>query len=177
MYAVMLKEDGEMALNNAPILDSPLRYLGNPVLLSGRFTLRSFFLLFEHYPDLKKISTLFPGKPGAGHSDPDQGKRADAEFLELVKTVEMIGFPNPPKLDIYTTLTGVFRSGDIDIKMYNAESLMDIPIRIGKLKHIVFGDQMDEMEFETVFTLFEFIDGILWGLSFLTGPPACTLRH
>jgi hypothetical protein len=36
---------------------------------------------------------------------------------------------------------------------------------------------MDVFEFETVFTLFEFIDGIAWELSFHGTPDACDLRR
>jgi hypothetical protein len=52
-----------------------------------------------------------------------------------------------------------------------------MPLRLGKLKHVVFGDKIDVFEFETVFSLFEFIDGVAWELSFHGAPEACELRR
>ena len=52
---------------------------------------------------------------------------------------------------------------------------MDMPLKLGVLKHIVFGDKVDVFEFETVFNLFEFIEGIIWELSFQGTPKECTL--
>jgi hypothetical protein len=56
-------------------------------------------------------------------------------------------------------------------------SLLDLPFKLGKLKHIVFGDRVDIFEFETVYTLFEFIDGIAWQLGFHVTPEQCELRR
>jgi hypothetical protein len=57
------------------------------------------------------------------------------------------------------------------------ENLLDIKIKLGKLKHIVFGDQVDIFEFDTVYTLFEFIDGVAWALSFHGTPKQCEIRR
>ena len=51
------------------------------------------------------------------------------------------------------------------------------PVRLGSLRHVVFGDSVDVFEFDTVFTLFEFIDGIAWELSFQNTPITCELRR
>ena len=48
---------------------------------------------------------------------------------------------------------------------------------LARLKHIVFGDKVDIFEFDTVFTLFEFIEGIAWELSFHVAPTECALRR
>ena len=58
-----------------------------------------------------------------------------------------------------------------------AEQIFDMPVRIGKLKHVVFGDKVDVLEFDTVFNLFEFIEGIVWQLSFHRSPKECALRR
>ena len=50
-------------------------------------------------------------------------------------------------------------------------------LKLGRLKHVVFGDKVDIFEFDTVFTLFEFIDGITWELSFHVTPEQCELRR
>ena len=52
-----------------------------------------------------------------------------------------------------------------------------MPVKLGKLKHMVLGDQVDIFEFETVFSLFEFIDGIAWELSFHGIPESCEIRR
>ncbi len=58
----------------------------------------------------------------------------------------------------------VFKGQDFhEIKDFPLESLLDMPLRLGKLKHIVFGDKVDLFEFDTVFTLFELIDAISMG--------------
>ena len=41
------------------------------------------------------------------------------------------------------------------------ENLLDMPLKLGRLRHIVFGDKVDTLEFETVYSLFEFIDGVV----------------
>jgi len=57
------------------------------------------------------------------------------------------------------------------------ENLLDLPVELGNLKHVVFGDQVDIFEFETVYTFFEFLDGIAWELSFLGTPKQCETRR
>jgi hypothetical protein len=48
-----------------------------------------------------------------------------------------------------------------------------MPVALGKLRHVIFGDRADRFEFDTVYTLFEFIDGIAWALSFHNAPEQC----
>ena len=50
-----------------------------------------------------------------------------------------------------------------------------MPLRLGKLRHVIFGDLVDSFEFDTFFNLFELIDGIAWDLSFHNRPRACQL--
>jgi hypothetical protein len=50
-------------------------------------------------------------------------------------------------------------------------------MKLGRLKHIVFGDKMDMFEFDTVYTLFEFIDGVAWALSFHGTATECQIRR
>jgi hypothetical protein len=97
--------------------------------------------------------------------------------LELYKTVEMMGFPGEPRLEIYHTLCGVDGTETCEIKAFPLENLLDMPVRIGKLKHVVFGDKVDVLEFDTIFNLFEFIEGIVWQLSFHRSPKECALRR
>jgi hypothetical protein len=98
------------------------------------------------------------------------------DYLEFGKTVEMIGVPDK-RLEIYNSLFGVHASETSEIKSMQLASLLDIPLKLGKLKHIVFGDRVDIFEFDTVYTLFEFIDGIAWQLGFHATPEQCELRR
>ncbi len=79
-------------------------------------------------------------------------------------------------MEIYTSLYGVYGNETCDLRSVQLENILDMPLKLGKLKHIVFGDQEDVLAFETVFTLFEFIDGILWDLSFHGTLGACALN-
>ncbi len=87
----------------------------------------------------------------------------------------MIGFPGEPRLEIYHSLCGVRGAENLEIKSFHLESLLDMPLKLGVLKHIVFGDKVDMFEFDTVFNLFEFIEGIIWELSFQGTPKECAL--
>jgi hypothetical protein len=89
----------------------------------------------------------------------------------------MIGFPGQPRLEIYNSFHGVRGDETCEIRSLQIDSLLDMPIKLGRLKHIVFGDKVDIFEFDTVFTLFEFIEGIAWELSFHVAPTECALRR
>jgi len=88
----------------------------------------------------------------------------------------MIGAPDK-RLEIYNALSGIHASEASEIKSMQLDSLLDLPLRLGRLKHIVFGDRVDIFEFDTVYTLFELIDGIGWELSFHATPEQCELRR
>ena len=178
MNTVTLKSDGSLAEDNRPIEADPLVVLSHKVELETDYTLRSFFKMIEHYPVFTKLNAFLPEcmqlykacpegeclAPGIGH-------------LELYKTVEMMGFPGEPRLEIYHTLCGVEGQQVCEIKAFPMENLLDMPVRIGKLKHVVFGDKVDVLEFDTIFNLFEFIEGIVWQLSFHRSPKECALRR
>jgi hypothetical protein len=134
--------------------------------------------MFQKYPLLTKLSFFFPAYMKRYSECPRNGCITnDFTHLELSKTVEMIGFPGNPQLEIYTSFDGIGGNQACELKRYPLENLLDMTIRLGKLKHIVFGDKVDIFEFETIFTLFEFVDGIAWVLSFQTGPLECQLRR
>ena len=96
-------------------------------------------------------------------------------MVELTKTIEMIGFPGDPAIEIYMSFQGVRGKESCSIREVWLENLLDMDIRLGKLKHIIFGDQIDTFEFDTVFSLFELIDGISWQLSFHNMPVECRI--
>lgn len=178
MNTVFLTSDGTLVPSEAAAGSDPLPFLGCKVELEPGYTLRSFFRMIERYPVFTKLNAFLPeclqqyrGCPGDECLAPGIG------HLELYKTVEMMGFPGEPRLEIYDTLCGKEGSDACEIKGLPLEQLLDMPVRIGKLKHVVFGDKVDVLEFDTVFSLFEFIEGIVWQLSFHRSPKQCALRR
>ena len=176
MNQITLKNDGTIAENSRIVSGSPLMFLGHGVELVEKYSLRSFFRMFDQYSLLSQLNPFLPGCIGQYRASPEADcVTADIDRLEFNKTVEMIGFPGKPRLEIYNALCGFLGKEKHEIKSFHLESLLDMPLVLGRLKHIVFGDKVDIFEFETVFSLFEFIDGIVWELSFQGTPRACTL--
>ena len=178
MNTIQLQNDGTIIDDHRRVVAEPLSYLSSRVELAEAFTLRSFFRMIAHYEVLVKINAFFPFYLDQCRACPAEGCRdAGFDFLEFGKTVEMIGFPGDPRLDIYHSLKGVCGTETGEIRSSRLDGLLDLPVRLGKLKHVVFGDRLNVFEFDTVFTLFEFIDGIAWELSFHGTPDACDLRR
>lgn len=177
MNVVTLKSDGTIFQNGAVVETDPLSLLSCQVGLEEKFTLRSYFLMLEKYPLLSRVNPFFPAIREQYLSCPKSECIWDEiNSLELSKAVEMIGFPRK-RLEIYNTLQGVYGEKRFEIKSMQLEHLLDITVKLGKVKHIVFGDNIDLFEFDTVFTLFEFIEGILWELSFNANPKHCEIRR
>jgi hypothetical protein len=178
MDKVDLSKDGAIAHQGKTVADDPLMYLGFGITLEDGYTLRSYFRMIERYAPLAKLNAFFPAYFEQYLACPESGCRdGSLELLELDKTVEMIGFPKEPRLEIYTSLKG--RRGDEspEIRSLPLESLLDMPIKLGQLKHILLGDKVDMFAFETVFSLFEFIDAIAWELSFHGTSVQCAIRR
>jgi hypothetical protein len=89
----------------------------------------------------------------------------------------MIGFPGTPRLEIYNSFQGIRGDQTCEIRSLQIDNLLDMEVKLGRLKHIVLGDKVDIFEFDTVFTFFEFIEGIAWELSFHVAPTECALRR
>jgi hypothetical protein len=176
MYQITLKNDGAIAENNTPVTSGPLIFLGYQVELEKDYTLRGFFRMFDQYALLAKLNAFLPDCRQRYRACPaNQCVSSEIDHLQFHKTVEMIGFPGDPRLEIYNTLCGVRGADACELKSFHLESLLDMPLKLGKLKHVVFGDKVDVFEFETVFSLFEFIDGIIWELSFQGTPKQCAI--
>jgi hypothetical protein len=179
MNEITLTVDGNIVSEGHPVgAGGPLMFLGAQVKLSADYTLRSYFKLIESYPLLSELNPFFAESlehyrksPACGCQDPS------LDDLQLVKTIEMIGFPGKPRLEIYHSLYARQGLRLLEIKDFPLESLLDMPLRLGRLKHIVFGDKVDLFEFDTVFTLFELIDAIVWELSFHGTLLACEIRR
>ncbi len=178
MNTVILQPDGTLLDEKGKPVDDPLRYLSCRVQLNEGVTLRSYFRMIVWHPSLEKLSAFFPSFLEQYSQCPDAGCDSSGyNHLEFGKTIEMIGFPGEPKLEIYHSLKGAMGSETEEIQSSQLDGLLDLPLVLGSLKHIVFGDKVDAFEFNTVFNLFEFLDGIAWELSFHGKPQACELRR
>jgi hypothetical protein len=177
MNAVTLKNDGAIKLKGQTVANETLDLLGCRIALEDVYTLRSFFKMLNKYVLFAKLNAFFPSCIDQYESCPEQGCDAGLlDYLEFGKTVEMIGVPDK-RLEIYNSLFGVHAGEATEIKSMQLAGLLDLPLKLGRLKHIVFGDRVDIFEFDTVYTLFEFIDGIAWQLGFHATPEQCELRR
>ena len=175
MNPVQLLHDGTVAINGTAAENAPLNLLGSQIELGPAYCLRSYFEMLDRYTLLARLNDFFPTYQQQYRRCPAGGCCSDdLSALEFHKTIEMIGFPDK-RLEVYSSLTGICDCERINIRPRQLADILDLPIRLGKLKHLVFGDQVDAFEFDTVFTLFEFIDGIAWELSFQVGPRHCQI--
>jgi len=179
MNLVELQSDGRLRNEARALVQAPLACLGHQVRLADDCTLRSVFRLLTVYSDLIRLGEFYPSLMERCRECPADGCRWGAfDYLALSKTVEMVGYPGKPRLDIYNSLHGV-RAGQPDqpeeIRSLDLSFLLDMPLRLGPLRHVVFGDRVDLFSFETAYTLFEFIDSIAWELSFHGTPRECKI--
>jgi hypothetical protein len=176
MNKITLKNDGSLSDKGKIVQTDPLMYLNYGVELEDGYLLRSFFRMLANNTLLIRLNAFLPDCMQQYHACPqNQCVSAEIEYLELTKTVEMVGFPGEPRLEIYHSLYGIRGEETCEVKSQRLESLLDLPLKLGALKHVIFGDKVDVFKFETVFNLFEFIDGIVWELSFHGTPKACAL--
>lgn len=153
-----------------------LACLARQVELAPEYTLRSFFRMLKTYGSLIYLNAFFPDLLEQAQRGPDDGCRVSGiDALILEKTVEMVGFPGEPRLEIYRSFCGSCDGKSVPIKDFQVDMLLDTPVHLGKLKHVIFGDQVDIFEFDTVFTLFELVEGIGWELGFHGTPRECHL--
>ena len=177
MNDVTLKTDGSIFLNGKAVEAERLDLLNCQIVLEKAYTLRSFFKLLDKYVLFGKLNSFFPSIIEQVQNCPEQGCDAGIlDYLVFGKTVEMIGVPDK-RLEIYNSLFGIQAGETSEIKSMHLTGLLDVPLKLGRLKHVVFGDRVDIFEFDTVYTLFEFIDGIAWQLSFHATPEHCELRR
>jgi hypothetical protein len=178
MDTVILVNDGHIQGGRDSAEMEPLSALGYRVQLDEGYRLAGYLRMLDQYPVLIKMSPFFPAflerfrASGNAEQSP-----AGLERLEFAKTVEMIGYPGKPRLEIYNTLYGVRNGEAVDLKEFTFESLFDLPLMLGGVKHIVFGDTMEIFNFQTMYTFFEFLDGIAWELSFQGAPAQCAIRR
>lgn len=175
---VTLLNNGSIIENGKTVENDPLRFLGYKVQIENDYTLRGYFRLFDRYPLLTKLDAFFSTYMEQYRSSPESGCTYNGfDYLELSKTVEMVGFPGKPRLEIYNLLRGVCGKERCDLRSVQLEDILDMQLSLGTLKHIVFGDKVDLFEFDTAYNLFEFIDSILWELGFHGTLKACQIRR
>lgn len=179
MDEVILETDGTLQDHHGARIEDPLRALGARVSLSPGYTLRSFMRMLVANPVLSRLSDFAPEFAAQYGAWPGDGCwPAGLARLELSRVVEMIGHPGPPRLEIYHVLRGRLSGGeDVEIKGWQVEMLLDAPLVLGQLRHVVFGDRVAEFSFETVCNLFDFFEGVLWQLAFHGTPRECALRR
>lgn len=148
--------------------------LGCQLVLAPACTLRSFFYLLDRYPSLQCVNAFAPSHLSQVRRSPARGCTFPGiEALQLCRVIEMTGYPGKPCVRFFINLEGVGQDGCLPIETAGIEQLLDVPLRLGRLKHTVFGDRVDTLVFDTAFNLFELIDGICWELSFHNLPDRC----
>ncbi|MBF0450838.1 MAG: hypothetical protein HQK75_09065 [Candidatus Magnetomorum sp.] len=177
MKRIVLTDDGTIQMNGRSFQGNPISLLNKEIILDETYCLRSYFELFHHYPEYISLNPAI-SECISQYKEYQKSSFSNTEIdvLEFQKTVEMIGFPGDPRLEIYNAFHGVKNNESVEIKYMGLNTLLDTPLHLGRLKHIVFGDRMDVFSFETVYQLFDFIDGIAWELGFHTSPEQCLLR-
>ena len=201
MDTVRLTRDGRLVgPGDVPVTD-PLPALSLAVSLEEGCTLRSFFLMLRRYPDLPKLSEFLPIALADAEKCPASGCVSDdIALLAVGKTMELIGFPGEPRAEMYLWLRGLaapsgeaaplspgaaadqrgaFLAGlmeaDREIRFIPLEILLDTPLFLAGLKHVVLGDVDRSLFCETRFTLFEVVDGLAWELGFRGGSQQCSI--
>ncbi len=179
MDEVILSTEGMLLEANGKPVSDALRALGARVSLAPGYSLRGFMRMLKVHPVLSRLSDFAPEFAAQYDSWPASGcLPAGLERLEFSRVVELIGHPGPARLEIYHTLRGLIGGGeDMEIKSWRVEMLLDAPLVLGPLRHVVFGDRVQEFHFETVCNLFEFFEGVLWQLAFHGTPLECALRR
>jgi hypothetical protein len=176
MNRVSLQPDGRLTSDSGDAVRDPLTCLGHRLQLADGCSLRSLFRMLEQYSVLTRLGEFYPALMAQYGRCPQSGCRWEAfDCLELAKTVEMVGYPGEPRIDIYTILHGTGSDEPCEIRSLALEFLLDMPLRLGRLRHVIFGDRMDTLTYDTMYTLFEFIDSIAWELSFHGTPAQCNI--
>ena len=137
MNVIKLLSDGQLMDDRSVVQDDPIGYLSWRIKLEEPYRLRSFFRLIDRYPVLVKLNLFLPSLMEQYRASPKEHCTGSGfDTLQFSKTVEMIGFPGKPRLEIYQSLKGLEGTGADDIKSSRLEGLLDLPLGLGKLKHI-----------------------------------------
>ncbi len=123
----------------------------------------------------------FPGRPraelyiwlrGLSAEAADGGQTTDggqtAEAGDDGRTDEPAGGRPPLSL---------LMEADREIRFIPLQFLLDTPLYLGGLKHVVLGDANRHLYCESRFTFFEVIDGLAWELGFQGGTKQCSIER
>lgn len=196
MDNVRLTKDGQLLDANGLPATNPLGMLSFVLVFEGGCTLRSFFCMLRRYPTFLKISEFLSTALVDAEKCPASGCiSADIPALVIGKTMELIGFPGSPRAELYIWLRGMgagagpdapyeeaqvpsqnlLMEADKETRFIPLQLLLDTPLYLGGLKHVVLGDVNRSLLCETRFTLFEVIDGLAWELGFQGGTQQCSI--
>ena len=194
-HVLMTQDGGLVGAANEPV-SNPLCVLSSALTLGEHCSLRSFFALLRRYPDLQSISGFLPKAVEEAGQCPASGCLSDdIAVLVLGKTMELIGFPGEPRAELYLWLRGLspessgassipddpsaslaaLMAADREIRFIPLQILLDTPLTLGGMKHVVLGDVNKALYCATRFTLFEVVDGLAWELGFQGGSQQCSL--
>lgn len=177
MQMAQLARNGMLIADTGSEIAEPLSALTGKVQLESGYTLRSFIEMLQRYPAFQAMSVFIPPLLEESAGCPQAHCITDAlTHMELVKRVEMVGYPGDPRFNIICTLVGRDEDQEHELRRFQLDGLLDMPVTLGKLKHSVFGDSVSIMEFDTDFSLFEFIEGVTWEFGFQRFPEHCSIR-
>lgn len=197
MEQVLMNREGKLFGQTGETVLDPMTALSSALALDGSCSLRSFFFLLKNYPDLQRISGFLPKALDDVADCPASGCLHDEiEALVVGKTMELIGFPGEPRAELYLWLRGLARpetpeeadapgaslrtlpalmEAHRDIRFIPLQLLLDTPLLLGGMKHVVLGGVNRDLHCATRFTLFEVVDGLAWELGFQGGSQQCSL--
>ena len=199
MEKVRLTHDGRLLGQEGKAPANPLPLLSSPLELDGTCSLRSLFSMLRTYPVLQTLSQFLPAALEDMANCPPSGCLSDdLRLLVFGKTMELIGFPGKPRAELYTWLRGsplgleefppdddqdshedarlaALMEADRETRFIPLQILLDTPLVLGGLKHVVLGDVNRQLFCRTRFTLFEMVDGLAWELGFRGGSQQCSL--
>lgn len=183
MNEVILTQEGELQRQNGSPAPDPLAVLSARLVLGEGVCLRSVLRLLGRHPELQRLSEFGPGLAAQLAAWPAEGCLAPGlACLEFARVVEVIGHPPPARLEVYHVLRGRLSGvgegdGDVEIKSWQVEQLLDVPLSLGPVRQVVFGDRMDHTPMQASCTLFDLLDGVIWQLAFHSTPRECALRR
>ena len=199
MEHISLTKEGLLLSPQGEGIADPLPVLSCPLALDDDCSLRSFFSMLLRYPVLQNLSLFLPPAVEQMEKCPEEGCQSDdPRILVLGKTMELIGFPGKPRAELYMWLRGLFPGpegipeddatdshvdsrlaalmvADRETRFIPLQLLLDTPLVLGGLKHVVLGDVNRHLFCRTRFTLFEVVDGLAWELGFQGGSQQCSI--
>ncbi len=178
MEQVNIHKNGTLSQKGRPVAGKPFSLLGHRVAFDDAVTLASVFKMIRRYPGLRELSPMLEAfLEIIPDTDPKKIRSNEIVGLVFFKTIEIVGFPGNPSIEIFNSLHGRTETGLQDLKFFHLESLLGHQLQLGQLRHIIFGDKQDVFMFDTFYTLFELIEGIAWELSFNFNPLECSIRR